>query len=130
MARLLAEAGLPLEGALEAVREGVVLAEGRQLVGCAGLERWGELGLLRSVAVAAERRGQGLGTALVAAAEARAAAAGIRELYLLTETAAPFFGRLGYLAVPRAELPGAVAASPEAGRLCPESAVAMRRRLG
>ena len=59
-------------------------AEG--VAGVVGLERCGEVGLLRSLVVDADARGRGLGAALVAAAEAAARARGIRRMLLLTQT--------------------------------------------
>ena len=78
------------------------------IVGAAAVEPYGQAGLLRSVVVAESRRGTGLGRELVAAAEALAQEEGIRELYLLTETAADWFPRLGYEVVDREEARAAV----------------------
>ena len=47
-------------------------------------------------------RGTGLGRQIVGASERLATELGIRELYLLTETASDWFPRLGYRAVERA----------------------------
>lgn len=99
------------------------------VAGCAAVERYGDNGLLRSVAVLPELRGRSLGQYLVAAAEAEAREEGIARLYLLTETAERFFARLGYEVVPRAEVPEAVLASDQFAKLCPSTAVAMMRRL-
>lgn len=99
------------------------------LAGCAAIEPYGSAGLLRSVVGAAEIRGTGLGRELVAAAESLAAAHGIEELYLLTETAAAWFPRLGYEATTRASIPAALAASPEFTGPCPDSAAVFRKRL-
>jgi amino-acid N-acetyltransferase len=132
IADLLASADLPLDGARDAFAAGVAVVardgEGGA-AGAAAVEPYGEAGLLRSVAVAVDLRGTGIGRALVEAAEARAAAAGIGELYLLTETAADWFPRLGYERIAREDVPAAVAASVEFSTACPVSAVTMRRRL-
>ena len=84
---------------------------------------------MRSVCVVADRRGTGLGRSLVAAAEALAATRGIDDLYLLTETAADWFPRLGYEPTLRASVPAALAASPEFVNACSESAAVLRKRL-
>lgn len=128
--RLLEAAGLPLDGAVAAVEQGAVLREGETIVACAGLEPHGEAWLLRSVAVSSDRRGRGLGSRVVRAAEQTATAGGARELYLLTETAGPFFARLGYEPVDRAAVPPAVAASAAFAALCPLTVPVMRRHLG
>ncbi|HZJ70895.1 MAG TPA: GNAT family N-acetyltransferase, partial [Planctomycetota bacterium] len=67
MRALLAAAGLPADDVSEAGLEGFVVAvRGERIVGAAGLELHGDAGLLRSVAVAGDERGAGLGSALVA----------------------------------------------------------------
>ena len=55
--------------------------------------------------------------------------AGIRDAYLLTTTAAPFFSRYGYQAADRATAPDAIAASREFASLCPASAAYMTRTV-
>jgi amino-acid N-acetyltransferase len=65
----------------------------------------------------------------VTALETAAREAGIGRLYLLTTTAADFFAALGYERVDRGEVPEAVRGSAEFSDLCPDTAVAMRRRL-
>src|SRR5258707_10216866 len=69
----------------------LVAREGGRVAGCAVLEHYDTVGLLRSVAVAQSQRGLGLGIRLTEAAEALARARGIKALDLLTETAAGFF---------------------------------------
>ncbi|MCB1748753.1 MAG: GNAT family N-acetyltransferase [Gammaproteobacteria bacterium] len=100
-----------------------------ELVGVIGLECHGRDALLRSLAVCAERRGQGIGTRLVGALEARARGAGVERLWLLTETAASFFAARGYRRVDRAAAPAALAASREFAALCPATATCMARTL-
>jgi amino-acid N-acetyltransferase len=126
---LLSAAGLPLAGAAQAFESGVVAREGTLIVGAAGVEHHGAAGLLRSVVVAPDRRGAGLGHDLVVAAEDLARREGVRELYLLTETAIGWFPRLGYTAIPRDEAEAAVGCSIEFTSACPDTAVAMCRRL-
>jgi len=125
---LLVEAGLPvsdLSGSHDCTLLGV--REGGRLVGIAGIEVHGSVGLLRSVAVTPARRNDGLGLSLVSNAEAWAAGHGLESLYLLTTTAAGFFARLGYEVTPRSEAPAAIAATPQFARLCPRSATFMRK---
>lgn len=98
-------------------------------VGCIGVERYGDAGLLRSAAIQERHRGEGYGRGAVRALETEAREAGIERLYLLTTTAAEFFADLGYERVEREAVPEAVRGSTEFSDLCPESAVAMRRSL-
>jgi amino-acid N-acetyltransferase len=96
----------------------------------AGLERFGPVGLLRSLAVSTGARGRGLGRALVSAIEDEARSSGIADLYLLTTTADEFFSRLGYVRIARDETPVAIASTAQFSALCPSSAVVMRKSMG
>ena len=66
------------------------------MVAVAGLEVYGQIGLLRSVAVIDEYRNSGLGRGLTKAIINKARAMGIVDLYVCTETAAEFFTRFGF----------------------------------
>lgn len=127
---LLRAADLPLEGAAEALSLGVIGREGDAVVAAAAIERYGHAGLLRSVVVAPDRRGVGLGHEIVAAAEALARADGVRDLYLLTETAVDWFPRLGYEVVDRPVAAAAVGESVEFTTVCRDTGVPMVRSLG
>lgn len=125
---LLSRATLPLAGVDEHLRV-VVADEGGRIVGCAGLERYGASVLLRSVAVDAASRGQGLGQRLAAETLAVARRDGAATAFLLTETAATFFPKLGFAPVDRAEVPAEVRQSVEFTSACPASALVMRLAL-
>lgn len=116
-----------LEGVLGISTPGVVAVADGHVVGCAIVEPYGRAGLLRSVAVDAAWRGRRVGEALVGSAVALAGASGLTDLVLLTETAAPFFARLGFDPIPRQDVPEPVRASREFVSVCPASAQAMRR---
>ncbi|MGE3297944.1 MAG: arsenic resistance N-acetyltransferase ArsN2 [Porticoccaceae bacterium] len=105
------------------------IRDGGRLVGVVGVEVYGSVGLLRSLAVEPNRRHSGLGGSLVSNAEAWAAKQGVKTLYLLTTTAAPFFAGRGYEAVPRTEAPAAIAATAQFSDLCPASSTFMRKVL-
>jgi amino-acid N-acetyltransferase len=126
---LLLECGLPVADLRSGALELLGVRDARGLAGVAGLERLGEVGLLRSLAVRSDRRGTGLGSALAAAVEELAAEGGIGELFLLTTTAAKFFARRGYAQRERDGVPVAVRDTREFADLCPASAVVMSRRL-
>jgi amino-acid N-acetyltransferase len=126
---LLSTAGLPLDGAAVAFEAGVVGRDRDRLVAAAAVERYDSFGLLRSVVVAADRRGTHLGRTIVAAAEALARELGVNELFLLTETAVDWFPRLGYVPVARDQVPDVVRGSVEFTTACSVTAVAMRRSL-
>lgn len=102
---------------------------GNALVGAVGLEAYGEMGLLRSLAVDEPQRGTGLGKRLVAAMEEHARDQGVRELYLLTTTAEDFFTNLGYRKLPREQAPAAIAGTEQFSSLCPSSSCFMVKTL-
>ena len=126
---LLRDAGLPLDGAVDALALGIVGREGDRVVAAAAVERYADAGLLRSVVVAADRRGAGLGQSIVTAAEDLARDDGVRDLFLVTETAADWFPRLGYEVIDRPTAEAAVGASVELTTVCKDTGVTMRRRL-
>jgi amino-acid N-acetyltransferase len=108
----------------------VVREDDGRVVAVAGLEVHGEDGLLRSVAVDPAYRGQGLAGRLVDAVLERAALLKLRDLYLLTTTAAAYFARHGFAECGRDAAPGAVAGSWEFRSGCPATAVFMKRPVG
>jgi amino-acid N-acetyltransferase len=105
----------------------VVREDDGRVVGVAGLEIHGEDGLLRSVAVDADYRGQGLAASLVEAALERAKWVQLRSVYLLTTTARDYFARRGFVDCPREEAPAAIRGSWEFRVGCPSTAAFMRR---
>ena len=107
----------------------LVACAGAQRLGAVALEVHGEAGLLRSLVVAGPWRGRGLARSLVKSLERQARAAGIRELWLLSESAVGLFARLDYRESARTAAPAAVQASGEFRTLCPASARCMRKAL-
>jgi len=121
--RLLAACDLTRAGLEEQYPGGYAVAEGAgRVIGVAGLERYGELGLLRSVAVDYAWRGQGVGRALVEDRLERARAGGLKAVYLLTTDAADYFRSLGFTAVGRDSAPPPLAAAAEFAGACPATA--------
>jgi N-acetylglutamate synthase-like GNAT family acetyltransferase/SAM-dependent methyltransferase/catechol 2,3-dioxygenase-like lactoylglutathione lyase family enzyme len=126
---LLDEAVLPRAGVTSNFGQFLVARAGGRVVGAVGLERYGVSVLLRSLVVAPSHRGQGVGATLVRRSLERARAAGVERVFLLTLTAADFFGRFGFRAVPRDAIDLAVQASGEFAATSCQSAVAMRLDL-
>lgn len=107
--------------------DGVWVIEDDGLVATATAEARGAQAYLRGVATREDVRGRELGTLTVAAAVGDVRRRGASRCWLLTETAEPFFDRLGFRRVDRESLPAwALERSPE----CPTSASAMVRELG
>ena len=127
--QMLQAAGLPIADLDEARTEFAVLTEGVRIVAAGALERFGSSALLRSVVVAEDRRGAGLGSTLVRELECRARAARIDCVVLLTQTASKFFTHQGYEAIDRVEAPIEVQSSGEFRSLCPASAICMMKLL-
>ena len=97
----------------------------QELIAAGGLERAGGAGLLRSLVVRDERRGEGLAAELTAYLVERARAAGCDSLWLLTESADAYFERYGFRRVARAAAPPEIARTRQFAALCPDSAVCM-----
>jgi amino-acid N-acetyltransferase len=127
---LLERSGLPTSDLESARPEFVVVREGGQVVAAGALQRFGSTALLRSVVVAENRRGSGLGRRVVRELERRAQACEINRLILLTETAAEFFAHQGYGVIERNIAPQEMQGSEEFGSLCPGSATCMAKSLG
>ena len=124
--RLLAACELGAEGLETQFPDGYAVVESAgDLVGAAGLEIYGEDGLLRSVAVEPERRGKGLGALLVRGRLEWAVQRGLRAVYLLTTTAADFFAGMGFWAVEREAAPEGIRSSEQYRVACPASATLM-----
>ncbi|MGC2280781.1 MAG: GNAT family N-acetyltransferase [Candidatus Acidiferrales bacterium] len=82
----------------------LVLEENRQVIGCLSLESYGsDLAEVRSVAVGAERRGEGLGARLVEFGLLEARGRGIVRVFAVTH-APQFFERQGFAAASRKTL--------------------------
>lgn len=128
---LLRDCGLPeADLAAEHMPDFLLLkAPDGSLRGCIGLQRAAADGLLRSLAVDAAARGQGLGAALLAAVHGHAAACGVERLYLLTTTAPQFFAAHGYTRCNRSDVPSRLQSMSEFAGVCPASAVCMTRPL-
>src|SRR3954463_15139828 len=128
---LLRAARLPLAGLDEQFPDAyVVIREGAQLAGVAGLQSHGPVGLLRSVAVAEASRASGLGRALVTERLTAARTVGLQGAYLLTTDSAEWFQRFGFLPVLRNTVPTDLLASPEFVDACPASAACLFIRFG
>jgi amino-acid N-acetyltransferase len=103
----------------------LVCRDDKGVVGAIALEPFGDLVLLRSLVVASDSRGEGLGGRLTLAAEALAGRTGAKGIYLLTTASERFFAARGYRTIPRSEAPLAIQHSTQFSALCPSSAVLM-----
>jgi amino-acid N-acetyltransferase len=129
VAALLEREHLPLDGLRQHFENAIVARAGTRIVGCSAVEVYQEGALLRSVAVAAEYRGAGVGSGLTGAAIQLAAGRFVPAIYLLTTTAERFFRNFNFEIVDRADVPSSVLASAEFTHACPSSAIVMRKFL-
>ncbi|MFL5385094.1 MAG: arsenic resistance N-acetyltransferase ArsN2 [Longimicrobiaceae bacterium] len=127
---LLERTSLPPDGLDEQFGDpyAVAVADG-EIVGAAGVEVYGRAGLLRSVAVDPGWQGHGLGRRLTEERLLWAGARGLETVYLLTNTAAGYFPRLGFAPVARDEVPAEVRASLQFASVCPSTAAVLALRL-
>jgi amino-acid N-acetyltransferase len=129
--RALLEAdGLPTSDLTKAAPHFVVAcdAEGR-ILAAGALQPFADAALVRSVVVAREARGAGLGARVVQDLERVARAAHVKELILLTQTAERFFAQQGFHVIHRQAVPRGVQQSEEFRSLCPASAMCMAKSL-
>jgi N-acetylglutamate synthase-like GNAT family acetyltransferase len=126
--QLLAVAGLPTDdlGEIDCAWKA---GKGVELVAAAGVQCQGEHRLLRSMVVAPAHRGAGWGGRLLASIESAVQQDGARAVWLLTNDAADYFLRHGYVTRPRSDAPATIASTQQFRGLCPASAVLMVKRL-
>jgi len=126
MRRLIEACGLSSHGVEDQVGDAYVVAEMEgKLVGVAGVEVHGTRGLLRSLAVAPDARGDGLGTSLLRDRVAWADYRRLESVHLLTTSASGYFARHGFMTADRAKAPAEIRATKEFKEVCPASAVLM-----
>lgn len=100
------------------------------MFGVVGLEVYGKVALLRSLAVLPRGRGAGAGGRLLEQAEKHAFAQAVETIYLLTTTADKFFSKRGYSSMPRDLAPPEIQGTAEFSTLCPSNSIFMAKRLG
>lgn len=127
--QLLATEKLPvgdLPGNLENFLVAVINGE---VTGVIGMEMHGDVGLLRSMAVAPGFRGKDIAHKLILAIEQLARDHKLNTIYLLTETASGYLSRKGYQQIARDDAPGEIKHTSEFSQLCPQTAVVMNKSL-
>jgi len=89
----------------EALRDFFVYREGARILGCAALHiSWQGLGEVRSLAVAEEAQGRGIGRALVESCLEEAGQLGMERVFVLTYLP-EFFKKFGFADYPKEKLP-------------------------
>ncbi len=128
--KMAAELGWPVDDFGDSVfRNFFVLNNETGVVGCVGLEVYGEAAILRSLSVKRDARGVGYGWLLADTAVTMARLRGVKRIYLLTESASDFFAaKLGFRVIDVSTVSPAVASS-NAFRTRLPGAIAMRLDL-
>ncbi len=126
---LLVAEKLPVADLPETLDNFIVAIADAEVIGVAGIEIFGNYGLLRSVAIRPDFRSQGNAGKLLRRVESLGSLKGLTELYLLTETAADYFGRKAYQRITRDDVPVEVQQSSEFSHVCPQSAIVMKKLI-
>lgn len=108
---LINEAGLPVDGLDETELYG--LFDGDEMIGTVGLEVFDYCALLRSLVVAPEYRGEGLGRKMVKKMMSRSKMLGVRQIFTLTESADRLLVKMGFLPRRRENMPKCVLPSSQ-----------------
>jgi amino-acid N-acetyltransferase len=120
---------LPVDDLPETLDNFFVATEEGQLTGVAGIEIYGDYGLLRSLTVRPDYRRMGIAGKLIESIENLAALKGLKELYLLTETAPAYFAAKGFQKITRDKVPDEIKKSSEFSHVCPLSATVMKKSI-
>ncbi|WP_233860316.1 arsenic resistance N-acetyltransferase ArsN2 [Paraburkholderia sp. HD33-4] len=126
---LLAANDLPTVGVAEHLTNFVVGVKSSVINACGGVEYYADYALIRSIVVAGDARGVGLGKAIVAHLLAACRLRAVRSVVLLTTTAEHYFAGQGFAPVAREEVPLPLLASSQFLGVCPASATTMLKVL-
>lgn len=127
IAALLRAAELPSEDFAEHIGYFFVARRGGTIIGAVGAEVCGEAALLRSLVVAANERGKGLGERLVDTLERAAGTWGVKRWWLLTTTAVTFFAQRGFRVAVREDAPAGIQRTKQFSGGCCRSALCLSR---
>ena len=122
---LLSSNGLPAEDCAEQGDIFYGIFDGDELIAAGGLEAAAGYSLLRSIVVKPDYRRRGLARMLAEFLLEQARSQGRAAVYLLTETAAEYFEKLGFSRVARVQVPPAIAATRQFSSLCPDTATCL-----
>jgi|GEM_PF-637147 amino-acid N-acetyltransferase len=129
---LVHEANLPTKDLLDDVlKHFIVCVCDEAIVGVVGLEQYGMVALIRSLAVAKSHRSHGIATRLLSEMETLALALviGPLTLFALTTTARQWLERHGFNELDRGQVPEAIRESSQFRDLCPASATCLAKTI-
>lgn len=119
---LLKECDLPTNDIKEHIDNFILVENENKVIGVAGFEIYSEIVLIRSVAVVQKHRGKFIGNKLYQLLESKIRNKGIKELYLLTESATEYFKKIGFTIKDRINVPESIIQTKQFKELCPETA--------
>lgn len=122
---LLQEHDLPSEDCNEHLQHFLVYEKDKSIIAVGGGEYYNDVGLIRSIAVAASAQGEGIASLLVNALIRNMKKVTIKKVYLLTTTAESYFEKKHFLVVKREDVPLAIQQTKQFSDLCPGSATVM-----
>jgi amino-acid N-acetyltransferase len=106
-----------------------VMDNGEDIIGTIGIEYYGDIALLRSLAVKIEYQNKCYGQKLCHKLIYKAEEMDVNNMYLLTNTAEEFFSREGFQKILRESVPPAIKQTYEYSTLCPSDSICMVKRL-
>jgi N-acetylglutamate synthase-like GNAT family acetyltransferase len=116
---------LPTSDCKEHIGNFIVAFNEQGVVGVGGYENCGNIGLLRSIAVAQTDLGKGIANRIFSLLREKAIESGIETFYLLTSTASMYFEKLGFTVCNRENVPKSIRLTKQFNELCPSSATVM-----
>ena len=102
-----------------------VARNNNEIVGCIGIEKYGNEGLLRSLVVDETYRSKGVALQLYHLLKDSAQQSSVKNLHLFTTTAEEYFMKKGFRRADRNEAPEAIQTTTEFTSLCPCSCTYM-----
>ena len=106
-----------------------VVDKGDEPIGYFGFEIFNEDALFRSLLVQPEHRGKGYGEQIWQLALSEMQQQGVKNIYLLTNTAADFFGKHAFTVFDRASVPDQIARTSEFAEFCPDDSICMHYKV-
>ncbi len=125
----LVEAGLPADDIAATGVQPFRFERNLKPVGYGALEVYGRDVLLRSIVVATDARGEGVGRAITEWLLAYSGALGAGRAFLFTTNARAYFEGIGLEVVDRSTAPQSILTTRQAIGLCPASAVLLTRTV-
>ncbi len=126
---LLRENELPFQDLEKSAVDFIVATYEGKVIGCIGLEKKEDDGLLRSFAVSKHFKNRGIGKELFNTLIKKSKPDGIKTLHLLTTTAEPYFEKKGFLTDDRNNAPDRIKQTVEFSEICPSSSTYMVYQL-